>query len=242
MRQLSLQLQLCCMWVLSYPLVIKAIHPTEIKNGLFLDNRYTKGCVFPHRLAGELDLTEDELERVSKYLCLPEDLDDITISNQTLFNRNRGIPLGVRCTPTQWCDSGACTTVCKRGTLHVDEWVKRAHKLQNKLSASLPLCYASWLGSHNSAITLADGYGNLDPVYQSMFDYVKRIIPSGSSSLLRTNDHYFSLTDQLNMGVRVLEIDTHWVEVRAIIALLCGRKFLPRAKRTSNKMRFFKSL
>ena len=148
MRQLSLQLQLCCMWVLSYPLVIKATHPTEIKNGLFLDNRYTKGCVFPHRLAGELDLTEDELERVSKYLCLPEDLDDITISNQTLFNRNRGIPLGVRCTPTQWCDSGACTTVCKRGTLHVDEWVKRAHKLQNKLSASLPLCYASWLGSH----------------------------------------------------------------------------------------------
>lgn len=32
-------------------------------------------------------------------------------------------------------------------------------------------------------------------------------------ALLRTNDHYFSLTDQLNMGVRSVELDTHEVEV-----------------------------
>jgi hypothetical protein len=34
-----------------------------------------------------------------------------------------------------------------------------------------------------------------------------------SNSILRTNDQYFSLTDQLNMGVRAVELDTHWVEV-----------------------------
>ena len=30
---------------------------------------------------------------------------------------------------------------------------------------------------------------------------------------LRTNDHYFTLTDQMNLGVRAVELDTHQVEV-----------------------------
>jgi len=34
-----------------------------------------------------------------------------------------------------------------------------------------------------------------------------------SSSVLRTNDQFLSLTDQLNLGVRAIELDTHWVEV-----------------------------
>ena len=34
-----------------------------------------------------------------------------------------------------------------------------------------------------------------------------------SSSKLRTNDQFLSLTDQLNLGVRAVELDTHWVEV-----------------------------
>jgi hypothetical protein len=32
-----------------------------------------------------------------------------------------------------------------------------------------------------------------------------------SHSVLRTNNQWLSLTDQLNLGVRVVEIDTHWV-------------------------------
>ncbi len=34
-----------------------------------------------------------------------------------------------------------------------------------------------------------------------------------SSSKLSTNDQFLSLTDQLNLGVRAVELDTHWVEV-----------------------------
>ena len=34
-----------------------------------------------------------------------------------------------------------------------------------------------------------------------------------SSSKLRTNDQFLTLTDQLNLGVRAVELDTHWVEV-----------------------------
>ncbi len=32
---------------------------------------------------------------------------------------------------------------------------------------------------------------------------------------LRTNDQWFSLTDQMQLGVRVLELDTHWFAVSA---------------------------
>jgi hypothetical protein len=123
-----------------------------------------------------------------------------------------GIPAGVECEETQWCDSTFCSTVCTRGTVRIPSWLEQAHRFQHKLSSSLPLCYSSWFGTHNSAITLADGYGNLDPVYQSMFEYIAWLTPAGSATLLRTNDQYFSLTDQLNMGVRMVEIDTHWVE------------------------------
>lgn len=31
---------------------------------------------------------------------------------------------------------------------------------------------------------------------------------------VETNDQWFSLTDQLNMGVRLLELDVHWVKVK----------------------------
>lgn len=30
---------------------------------------------------------------------------------------------------------------------------------------------------------------------------------------LQTNDQVLSLTDQLNLGVRMIELDTHWFEV-----------------------------
>ena len=32
-------------------------------------------------------------------------------------------------------------------------------------------------------------------------------------AVLRTNDQYLSLTDQLNLGVRTVELDVHWFEV-----------------------------
>ena len=46
-------------------------------------------------------------------------------------------------------------------------------------------------------------------------------IQSGDE-VLRTNDQYLSLTDQLNLGVRAVELDTHWVEVSA-----CNFAFAP---------------
>ena len=41
----------------------------------------------------------------------------------------------------------------------------------------------------------------------------KVLFSQADDAMLRTNDHYFSLTDQLNLGVRSVELDTHQVEV-----------------------------
>ena len=146
------------------------------------------------------------------------------------------------------------------------------------------------LGTHNSGITLADGYGNLDPQFGDYFQWIKWVVsawPALLSSLrldlvgptaqavplmttsacncvrpaklparpvcclnacsscigqpawcspvglvcsvnppgwlvqatdpgtLRTNDQWFSLTDQMQLGVRVIELDTHWFAVSA---------------------------
>lgn len=122
-----------------------------------------------------------------------------------------GIPESVRCRPQLWCDDVACTRVCQRGTVEVADWLDNAHRLQHRLSSSLPLCRASLLGSHNSAITLADGYGNQDGFFSGLLEYAEWLAPEGTSRTIRTNDQYFSLTDQLNMGVRMVELDTHYV-------------------------------
>ena len=48
--------------------------------------------------------------------------------------------------------------------------------LQLELSKRLPLCYASLLGTHNSGISLADGYGNLDLAYQHYFHWISWVV------------------------------------------------------------------
>lgn len=59
-----------------------------------------------------------------------------------------------------------CTEVCARGSVQVEPWLAHAIRQQSRLVQTLPLCWASLLGTHNSAITLADGYGNLDEYFR----------------------------------------------------------------------------
>ena len=56
--------------------------------------------------------------------------------------------------------------------------------LQNALARKLPFCYATMLGSHNSGITLADGYGTLDPYFQKYFEWVKFAVSAVLVTLL----------------------------------------------------------
>lgn len=44
---------------------------------------------------------------------------------------------------------------------------------QTRLAQRVPLCMATMLGTHNTAITLADGYGNLDLYFEQYLKWIK---------------------------------------------------------------------
>jgi hypothetical protein len=72
---------------------------------------------------------------------------------------------------------------------YASSWVHRALELQYELGNRLPFANAPWIGTHNSFNSMAYGY-----------------TPSRSDS-----NQKLSLTDQLRLDVRSLELDVHWV-------------------------------
>lgn len=54
--------------------------------------------------------------------------------------------------------------------------------MQLELVRRLPFCYATLLGTHNSAITLADGYGNRDEYFQQYFKWIRWVVCSRPST------------------------------------------------------------
>lgn len=63
------------------------------------------------------------------------------------------------CEVTQWCDNQVCSDVCARGTVRVPWWIENAHRLQHRLSSTLPLCDASFFGGYlklGRRLSLAD--------------------------------------------------------------------------------------
>lgn len=112
----------------------------------------------------------------------------------------------VTCKKVQKCDAKGttCSEVCEKGSASVSTWVAQTLAYQRKLAYQVPICYAQIPSTHNSAITLADGYGNRDQLFNLNLNPLK------SYSYLQTNNHALSLTDQLQIGVRWLEVDVHY--------------------------------
>ena len=88
--------------------------------------------------------------------------------------------------------------ICVQGTARISPWLQFALKTQRELQIDVPVDHVQVLGAHNSYNNRASGYGDLDDCHWP----------------LRTDDvcislanQEFSFTDQLNMGVRNLEID-----------------------------------
>lgn len=72
---------------------------------------------------------------------------------------------------------------------YATSWTHRALGLQYELGNDLPFANAPWIGTHNSFNSMAYGY-----------------TPSRSDS-----NQKLSLTDQLRLDVRSIELDVHWV-------------------------------
>ncbi|DAZ93661.1 TPA: hypothetical protein N0F65_006514 [Lagenidium giganteum] len=120
--------------------------------------------------------------------------------------RKNILPDDVKCTRVERCDTAGtvCSEVCQYGTADLtSDWMKQTLKFQRALAESGPLCLAQVPATHNSAITLADGYGNRDQLIN------RQLNPRKATSIMQTNNHLLSVVDQLNLGVRFVEIDTH---------------------------------
>ena len=89
----------------------------------------------------------------------------------------------------------ACTTpvtprvVRKEIAAYEQSWLHRTLRFQQELGDALPLVNAFWVGTHNSANTASEPF-----------------TPSGMDS-----NQQLSITDQLRLDVRSLEIDVHFV-------------------------------
>jgi len=152
---------------------------------------------------------EDEMELDWEYEIPRDQLENFDLDSREDDEHYHGIPPNVRCNKTTVCGRfGVCTAVCEPGTVELDEWLLFALKTQRKLAYSSPFCYSQLPGSLNSAITIANGYGARDRNFEKLLRLVRWI---SRRTRVQTNDQYFSLTDQLNMGVRQLELDVHWV-------------------------------
>ena len=56
------------------------------------------------------------------------------------------------------------------------ELTRLPSRLQLAITRNLSFCYATLPGTHNSGITLADGYGNLDPQFQEYFKWIRWVV------------------------------------------------------------------
>ena len=77
-----------------------------------------------------------------------------------------------------------------------DPWLTQALELQHRLGDALPWTDAMWVGTHNSFNTIANSPPSL--------------------SNTDSNQH-LSLVNQLDLGIRGIEIDVHWLLNRAVV-------------------------
>lgn len=131
--------------------------------------------------ASGINITAEELRLLDEIICWPADghggaipVADVLARPSLLADAPpRGVPPGINCTVQQWCDGDECTDICAPGSVVLPLWLANAVMQQTRLVQALPLCFATLLGTHNSAITLADGYGNLDLHFQNFLKYIK---------------------------------------------------------------------
>ena len=76
-------------------------------------------------------------------------------------------------------------------------WALRNQREQ--LAIDEPINWVMHLGTHNSFNNVSDGHSEKEIVRGPLFD------------LLDAPNHFYSMSDQLNLGVRALALDPHWV-------------------------------
>lgn len=123
----------------------------------------------------------------------------------------------VSCQRKQLCNGNLmCANVCERGSVQVDPWIISSLAYQRALQHDDRVVYLELPSTHNSAITEADGFGIEKYFISNLY---------GGQNLDQGDDlgeglcQFLSLTDQMRMGVRHLEVDIWWGPVEKDIVV-----------------------
>ncbi|XP_078384500.1 uncharacterized protein LOC144666934 [Oculina patagonica] len=96
------------------------------------------------------------------------------------------------------CSDCGSYGICVQGAARISPWLQFALKTQRELQIDVPVDHVQVLGAHNSYNNRASGYAHLDDCHWPLRE---------DDVCISLANQEFSFTDQLNMGVRHLEID-----------------------------------
>lgn len=114
----------------------------------------------------------------------------------------------VSCTKKKMCNGNLmCAFVCEPGSVDIDEWAAASVSYQQKLQMDDPLVIVEFPGTHNSAISEAYGYG-IEKYFISALG--NGIDEDQGDDVGVGVCQYMSLIDQMNLGIRHVEVDVWW--------------------------------
>eukprot|EP00658_Telonema_sp_P-2_P015771 TRINITY_DN1608_c0_g4_i7.p1 TRINITY_DN1608_c0_g4~~TRINITY_DN1608_c0_g4_i7.p1 ORF type:complete len:506 (+),score=98.03 TRINITY_DN1608_c0_g4_i7:125-1642(+) len=107
------------------------------------------------------------------------------------------------CTRVTKCNGVMCDDICQAGSVQTDPRVDTALKFQRELQMDEPLVRTTMMGTHNSAISQAYGFG----IEQDFIQNLTGIPMYQGDDLGEGVCQSISVLDQLRMGLRHIEID-----------------------------------
>ena len=115
------------------------------------------------------------------------------------------------CEEETYCNGDMCVDICKKGTVEPDPYATYSLAFQRWLQLNASFNTYQFPGSHNSHISMAYGFG-IEYHYLSALNNGNRLSFGETSDLHleEGTDQYLSIIDQLNMGIRHIEIDINW--------------------------------
>lgn len=136
--------------------------------------------------------------------CLARAVDTLSVAEDgNDFVATTVDPDNTICTRHQICNGIMCKDVCEIGSVQIDPFVSEALAFQRALQLHEPLMKTTLIGTHNSAISQAYGFGIEEDYIEGLLGkpfYTGDDLGEGVCQSL-------SVLDQLRLGLRHIEID-----------------------------------
>jgi len=113
------------------------------------------------------------------------------------YTRNSETPIYINCTRNEYQQ-------CQRGSVYIDPWLKKTLAFQENIQRNLSLNEIQLPATHNSHISYADGLEMWQRDLTALVQFYD------DKQIFHLTNQWVTLTDQLEMGIRGLELDIHY--------------------------------